>query len=439
MTRFPLPSTRLESRLADKEPPLSPTEAMREASRCLFCHDAPCTTACPTGIDVPGFIRRIATGNPRGAARTILSVNLLGASCARVCPVEVLCEGACVFLKDGQPAIEIGRLQRHAIERGGGPQVLPRAAKPTGKSIGLVGAGPASLAAGGYLALAGHSPVLYEKRSLPGGLNTTGVAPYKLRSEAALAEVESILDLGVEVCPGVEVGRDVSGEELLKRHDLVFLGPGLGPDSRLGVLGEDGPWVEGATSWIERMKNDSGTSLEEVSRAIVIGGGNTAIDAARELRGLGVPFVTLVVRRSESAMKAYAHESGSARQEGVQVRENAAVVEVLRSGDRVTAVRLVGTRDGRPTDQELGALPADLVLVAIGQARLTALASEFPGVKVNDHGRLVVDPHTGRTGHPRVFAGGDAVNGGREVVNAAAEGRTAALAMDAALREANDG
>jgi glutamate synthase (NADPH/NADH) small chain len=353
--------------------------------------------------------------------------------------VEVLCEGACVFLHDGQPAIDIGRLQRHALDHGGGPELLPRAAQSTGKSVGLVGAGPASLACAGYLALAGHAAVLYEKRSLPGGLNTTGVAPYKFRTEAALAEVEAILKLGVDVRPGVEIGRDLPGREMLTRHDAVFLGPGLGPDSRLGVVGEDGPWVEGATSWIERMKNDADTSLEEVSRAVVVGAGNTAIDAARELRGLGMPFVTLLVRRAETSMRAYAHESGAARAEGVLVRENVAVAEVLRSGDRVTGVRLVETEDGRPTDRERGILPANLVLVAIGQARITSLAAEFPGVDVDDRGRLVVDAATGRTGNDRVFAGGDAVNGGREVVNAAAEGRIAALAIDAMLREGNGG
>lgn len=437
-SRWGVASDRLELRFVEKNPPLSPTEAQRESARCLYCFDAPCIRACPTAIDVPTFIKKIASGNHRGAARTILSANLLGASCARVCPVEVLCEGSCVFTTDDRPAIPIGRLQRYALEHGGGPELLPRSA-PTGRSVGLVGAGPASLACAGRLALLGHSPTLYERRTLPGGLNTTGVAPYKLRTEEALVEVDAIIALGVDVRLGVEVGVDVTADELLARHEAIFLGPGLGPDSRLGVPGEEGSGVVGATEWIERVKNLPSQDLNGVRAAIVVGGGNTAVDAARELKGLGVPNVTVCYRRSLAETRAYAHEVAAARREGVVFLENVAVREFLRERGRLKGARLVATENGRATDQEIAVLPVDFAALAIGQARLAALVRLFPGVECDSSGRIVADPQTGRTGHPRVFAGGDAVNGGKEVVNAAQEGQAAAAAIDHLLRAPRPG
>jgi glutamate synthase (NADPH/NADH) small chain len=437
-SRWDVAADRLELRFVEKNLPLSTTEAQREAARCLYCVDAPCIHACPTAIDVPTFIRKIATGNLRGAARTILSANLLGASCARVCPVEVLCEGACVYTKDDRPAIPIGRLQRYALEHGGGPALLAKA-PPTGRSVGLVGAGPASLACAGQLALLGHSPTIYEKRPLPGGLNTTGVAPYKLRAVDALVEVEAILALGVEVCTGVEVGVDVTADELLARHEAIFLGPGLGPDSRLGVAGEEGPGVVGATAWIESVKTRPAHRLDGVRAAVVVGGGNTAIDAVRALKGLGVPIVTLCYRRSRSEMKAYGHEIDSARREGAVVLENVAVREFVRDRGRLTGVRLVHAEHGQPTDRDVALIPVEFVALAIGQTRLVTLARFFPGVVTDGQGRIVADPVTGGTGHARVFAGGDAVNGGKEVVNAAHDGRAAALAIDAMLRASGSG
>jgi glutamate synthase (NADPH/NADH) small chain len=432
--RFALPPDRLELRFVEKNPPLPFTEARREAERCLYCWDAPCIHACPTRIDVPAFIRRIASGNATGAARTILRANLLGASCARVCPVEVLCEGACVYVKDGRPAIPIGRLQRWAMEHGGGPEMLPKA-PPSGRTIGLVGAGPASLACAGRLALAGHSPVVYERRLIPGGLNATGVAPYKLPAHEAIREAESVLALGVELRTGVDVGIDVTPEELLARYDAVFLGPGLGPDARLHVKGEDGPGVVGAVQWIERMKSGRAPALASVKSAVVVGGGNTAIDAVRELKGLGVRSVTLAYRRAFHEMKAFEHEFAAARREGAVVLENVAIGEFVREEGRLVAARLVATEGGRATAREVAAIRADLVVLAIGQARLADLARRFPGVAVDAEGRIVADPATGRTGNPRVFAGGDAVNGGAEVVNAVEEGQRAARAIDLLFRK----
>lgn len=421
-----IPIDRLERSLADLKPTYLPGEAVAEANRCLYCHGAPCVEACPTGIDIPGFIRKIATDNLRGSAKTILSANLLGYSCARVCPVEVLCVGACVYNEWHRAPIQIGRLQRYAVEQAlthpNGAPLFTRA-PANGRKAACVGAGPASLAVAGYLALEGFEVTVFEKRPVPGGLNSTGVAPYKMHVPGALLEVGFIQSLGVAVKTGVEVGRDVQAADLLRDHDAVFLGTGLGADARLGIPGEDGPGVLGATAWIERMKLEPGFTLAGVGRALVIGGGNTAIDAARELARLGVPDVRMVYRRTAAEMPGYAHEMEHARHEGVQLVEKAVPREFVRAGGTLAALRL---EDGRE-------FPADLVVLGIGQARLRQTLEQFPGVALDDKGRVVVDPTTGRTGNPKVYAGGDAVSGGQEVVNAAQEGKVAARAICAAL------
>ena len=428
--RWPLPADRLETRFADKAPPMTDTEAHQAATRCLYCVDAPCIRACPTAIDIPTFIRKIATDNVRGSARTILSANLLGASCARVCPVEVLCEGSCVYVPDGRPAVPIGRLQRYAMDHGAAPDLLTKA-PPTGRRMVCVGGGPASLACAGTLALLGHSPVVLERHDLPGGLNTTGVAPYKMRAEAALAEVEFVRALGVEIRTGVEVGRDVSAAELLEEYEAVFLGVGLGPDSRLDIPGIDAPGVVGAVDWIEDMKTGA-ASVDGVESAAVIGGGNTAVDAVRELLGLGVPCVQYVYRRGEPQMGGYLHELHPSKKEGALILDHAAVTEIVRDGGgRATALRIVETEHGRPTDRELPELPVDLVVLAIGQAKLSGLAEQFPGVQCDDRGCVIADPETLATGNPRVFVGGDALNGGKEVVNAVHDGQLAARSIHA--------
>ena len=412
----------------DVKPLYGAGEAVAEANRCLYCHDAPCVVACPTGIDVPGFIRKIATGNVRGSAHTILSANLLGYSCARVCPVEVLCVGACVYnVWDRYPPIQIGRLQRYATETvmtQGPAAKLFTPAPPAGKKVACVGGGPASLATAGYLALEGVDVTVFEARNLAGGLNTTGVAPYKMHVEGSLMEVEFIRSLGVKLREGVTVGRDVAVRDLMRDHDAVFLGVGLGADAGLEIPEEQGPGVEGATAWIERMKLEPGYALPGVSTALVLGGGNTAIDVARELTRLGVPEVKLVYRRTEAQMPGYRHEMEAARREGVQLLERAVPRAFMRDGDgKLLALEL---QDGR-------VLAADLVVLAIGQARQRDLLAQFPGVELDPKGQVIVDPATGRTGNPKVFAGGDAVSGGQEVVNAAQEGKRAARAMCAAM------
>ena len=426
------PQGRLEQALPDHKPRYTAGQALAEANRCLYCHDAPCVAACPTGIDIPGFIQKIATDNLRGSARRILSANILGYSCARVCPVEVLCAGACVHQHQGQKTIAIGRLQRYAVEaafdRGDAATLLRR--KPAnGKKVACVGGGPASLACAAYLALEGFAVDVFEQRSLAGGLNTTGVAPYKMHVEGSLREVDLVRELGVNVKTGVTVGKDVTTQALLDGYDAVFLGVGLGADTRLGLPGEDGPGVAGATAWIERLKTEPGFSLNGVRRAVVIGGGNTAIDAARELAPLDLDDVVLAYRRTEEVMPGYAHELLQGREEGVRLVERAVPKAFERSPDgTLTGIAL---EDGR-------VLAADLVLVAIGQAKAPDSVPAFPGVQRDAKGGIVADPLTGATGNPRVWAGGDAVGGGELVVTAVQDGKRAARAICAACAIAID-
>ncbi|WP_437950891.1 FAD-dependent oxidoreductase [Sorangium sp. So ce296] len=444
----PLPSGRIEERFEDKSPRYTEAEAIAEANRCLYCVDAPCVRACPTSIDIPSFIRKIATGQVKGAARTILTANLLGQSCGQACPVEVLCAGDCVYNAWGREPIAIGRLQRYAVESAlaRDPRLF-RAKPPTGKRVALVGAGPASIAAAGYLALEGHRAVIFEQKSIPGGLNTLGIAPYKMKGDEALRELEWVLSLGdVELRTGVSVVEraaapgEVSAGDLIAGYDAVFLGLGLGADARLGIPGEDGEGVVGATAFIERLKADPRLDLAGVRRAAVVGGGNTALDVAHELALLGVD-VAIVYRRSEAEMSGYAHELEGARVAGARLVENRVPVEVVREDGRVVALR-VARADGdarreaqgpapAPVEEQL--VPADLVAVAIGQSRATRVALAFEGVALDARGRVVVDPATHRTGNPKVYSGGDCVNGGKEVVNAVAEAKIAARAMHEAM------
>jgi glutamate synthase (NADPH/NADH) small chain len=430
MTKFVLPDERLERRLPDKKPLLSEAEARAEAERCLYCADAPCIQACPTAIDVPTFIKKIASGNVRGAARTILEQNVLGASCARVCPVEVLCQGSCVYEAWQHKPIAIGRLQRFATETSGAAMFAP-ASLPAGavKRVACVGAGPASLAFAAEMARAGHKAVLFEKRAFPGGLNTTGIAPYKLHAEDALVEVDEVARLGVEIRAGVEVGdgdgaaTHVTAKSLLDEYDAVFLGLGLGEDTRLGLPGEDGPGVVGATAWIEEMKLTAAKPHTTLGRVVVVGGGNTAIDVAREAAQLGAEDVAMVYRRGAGDMSGYDHEMEGARKDGVRLVTHAVPQAFVRdAGGKLVALRV--TKDGAEMD-----LPCNLVALAIGQSKLRAVASQFPGVALNDRGCVVVDRATGLTGNPKVLSGGDCANGGKEVVNAVAEGRDAARAL----------
>jgi len=430
MSAFPLPAERLECRMPELKPALDDLQAVSEANRCLYCYDAPCIRDCPTHINIPEFIRRIATGNVRGAAKTILESNILGLSCSMVCPVEVLCVGACVYEHLGRPPIEIGKLQRYATEHAYRQGYQPfKAGAPNGRKVALVGSGPASLACAAELAQMGYRCDIFEGRDVPGGLNTWGVAPYKMYADDAIREVEFVRSIGnIEI----HLNRWIAGSKLVElaaAYDAVFIGVGLGKDSRLRVPGGDLAGVHGAVRLIEELKRrpaaEAQKLLQGVRHAAVVGGGNTSIDVVRELRKLGVPQVTLCYRRGEKDMPAYDHESAYARKEGGAFLFHVAPAEVLSDANgRVRGLRLarVGA-DLKPTGEDV-TLDCQLVAAAIGQEKLEELLAGVPGLTL-DRGRVVVDMH-GQTSNPRFFAGGDCANGGKEVVDAAAEGKLAA-------------
>ena len=438
---------RLESELLDKKPLYSEAEARAEAERCLYCVDAPCIKACPTEIDIPTFIKKIASGNVRGSAKTIFEQNLLGYSCARVCPVEVLCVGDCVYNGWGRDPIQIGRLQRFATEtattgvKNGAPAVLKRRIDigQTSKKVACIGAGPASLAFAGYLALEGHQAVVFEKKAVAGGLNATGIAPYKLHADDAAHEVEFLEELGVEVVTGVEVGETdgagrISGKKLLETYDAVFLGVGLGADTTLGIPGEEGPGVFGATAWIERMKLEMGRAHREElagKNIVIVGGGNTAIDVARECALLGAGAVSMLYRRGAADMSGYAHEMEGARIENVRLVPHVLPVAFVRDpAGKLTALRVARTdENAKPIAGTEHDVPCDMVALAIGQSKLRDVAKQLPGVELDKRGCVACDPKNGQTGNPKVFAGGDCINGGKEVVNAVADGRNAARTL----------
>ncbi len=432
-----LPPERIELGLPDKKPLMGEAEARSEADRCLYCTDAPCIKACPTEIDIPTFIKKIATGNVTGSAKTIFEQNLLGYSCSRVCPVEVLCEGSCVYTAWQHRPISIGKLQRYATEHATknlDAQIFTPKAAVAGRSkkVACIGAGPASLAFAGYLAIEGHSAVIFEKRATPGGLNATGVAPYKLHAEDALREVEWVRSLGVEIKTGVEIGKDIKGAQLLAEYDAVFIGVGLGDDSRLDVPGEVGVNVHGATAWIEKMKLDPRATPIRGCTIAVIGGGNTAIDVARECALLGAAEVVMIYRRGADEMSGYKHELDGGRKEGVRFVTHAQPTGFVRDErGALLAVTVVTMKDGKPVAGTERDIACDLAALAIGQSKLRAIAAELPGVALDARGCVVADPKTGATGNLKVFSGGDCINGGKEVVNAVADGRNAARHLHA--------
>jgi len=399
---------RLEKQIADYKPLFTKSEALIEANRCLNCYDAPCISACPTGIDIPAFIKKIATGNILGSAKVIFEANMLGYSTGRVCPVE---------------------LQRYATEKAlekevsTGKKLFPRNSRQSEKKVALIGAGPASLACAAYLALDGVEAVIFEKDGLPGGLNTKAVAPYKFHTEDSINEANWILQHGVELKTGVEIGKDISLEQLIDEYDAVFIGIGLGTDSRLDLPGSDGPGVWGATDLIRQIKNNPDFSLpQDLNTVLVIGGGNTAIDISRELAMLGAKDVRMLYRRSRKEMGGYDHEMAGASHYGVRLVENVTPLEVVRHGEKVKALKVSST-----ISDDTFELPCDWVVEAVGQ--LKHVSDVSPEIEVDEMGRLIVDSETRRTAHPKVYAGGDCINGGKEVVNAAQDGREAAFDM----------
>ena len=422
---------------SDAHAPLTKPQALIEAERCYYCYDAPCATACPTGIDVPSFIHRIAQGNNRGAARAILEANPLGGMCARVCPTEVLCEQACVRNTQEDKPVEIGALQRYATDAffaSPGAPLFQRAA-PTGKRVAVVGAGPAGLACAHGLAVRGHDVVLLEARSKLGGLNEYGLASYKTAGGFAQQEVDWLLSVGgIEPRTDQQLGRDFTLDSLLSAYDAVFLGMGLSGVNALGIAEPVAAGLRNAVDFIADIRQSSDLSLLPVGRrVVVIGGGMTAVDAAVQSRKLGAEEVTIVYRRGADGMSASSVEQAWAQTHGVKIRHWAAPREVLCEAGQVTGVRFAATAltDGRLTEtSETFTLAADMVLKAIGQTYVPEPAGQ--GIAL-EQGRIATDAD-GRTSLARVWAGGDCRVGGRDLtVEAVEHGKVAAVSIHQAL------
>lgn len=429
-----------ENNFAEIHPAFTQNQAVAEANRCLYCFDSPCMKACPTHIDISTFIKKIATENMKGSAKTILESNWIALTCAKACPVDVLCEGACVYNERGEKPIEIGRLQRYAIdwyfERGMPPLFTP--APKNGKSVGVIGAGPAGLACAAELALMGYDVTVYEGKSLPGGLDTWGIAPYKMSYRDSLNEVKLVESFGVRFQTNVWVGKNISIAELEKKHNAIFLGLGLGNSHDLQIPGEDGEGVYDAVDFIERVTTRKWSSVDVGRRVIVIGAGNTAIDAATEAKRLGAELVMMVYRRSEAEMPAYEYEYELAKNDGIVFHFLTAPQRILGNG-RVEALECVkmrlgapdvsGRRRPEPVPNSEFQIPVDMVIKAIGQQSNEGFLSQVSGLKF-EAARVVVHPEMMQTSNPKYFAGGDCVNGGKEVVNAAADGKRAAHGID---------
>jgi dihydropyrimidine dehydrogenase (NAD+) subunit PreT len=433
-----------DTRFAELRPPLTDAEALLEADRCLECGGphapAPCALACPAQVDVPRFVAQVAAGDPRGAAQTIFAENLLGGTCARVCPVEILCEGACVLQHDRRPPISIGALQRYATDAAFRGRVRLRSAdKLNGRRIGVLGAGPAGLTAAGALAARGYDVTVYDGRDEPGGLVRYAIAPYRQTREPLPAEARMLAELGVRF----ELGKSIATPEALRtlegQCDAVFLGIGMGADVDVALPGDDLPGVWESLPFIEALKTGAPPAVGP--NVVVIGGGNTAIDVAREAVRLGAEVVALVYRRTEAEMPAFPHEIVEAREEGVRVVRLTAPVRFVGT-DRLEGVECVqmrlGARDesGRRRPEPVAGsehvIPADTAVKAIGQAPRAEFLSWIDGLEL-ERGRIKIDPDTGRTTNPKYFAAGDAISGGATVVEAVRGAKLAARAIDAWL------
>ncbi|AOX18792.1 NAD(P)-dependent oxidoreductase [Kozakia baliensis] len=433
-----LSDVELAINFSDAHPPLTVEQARVEADRCFFCYDAPCIEACPTGIDIPKFIKAIATRNLKGSAKTILESNILGGSCARVCPTEILCEQKCVHntREEGQP-IRIGALQRHAtdwqMEHGGQPFTR---APTTGRRIAIIGAGPAGLACAHRLAMQGHNVLLLDAHSQPGGLNEYGVAAYKLADDFAQREIDFLLAIGGITFEGNrKLGENLSLSDLRRDYDAIFLGMGLSGVRAMGIEGEELEGVQDAVAFIETLRSQEKKCVPVGRRVVVIGGGNTAVDAAVQARRLGADEVTLVYRRGHEQMSATPVEREWAQTNGVTIRFWSSPVRMVLEDGALGGVefsRGTATTNGRviydPADTFI--VHADMVLKAVGQ---TFIPDPISGESILvENGRIVVDD-TYRTTMEGIYAGGDCTVGEDLTVAAVRDGRNAAEAIHKAL------
>jgi dihydropyrimidine dehydrogenase (NAD+) subunit PreT len=437
-----LSNEQIEFNFREIAPALNKAEAVLESNRCLYCYDAPCTHACPTHIDVPSFIKKIASGNLLGSARVIFDANPIGASCARVCPVEVLCEGACVEKTLMDAPIQIGRLQRYATDYAisNNKQIFQKG-ESNGKSIGIIGSGPAGLSCATYLARLGYDVTIYEKKSLAGGLDTYGMAEYKMPQKTSLDEVKLVEDLGVKFELNCEIAvmspppalaieqaaqlvKLSDGADLLSKHDAVFLAIGLGETNNLNIEGEDLDGVIDALAFIEKIKTRDWKSVPLGKTVAVIGAGNTAIDAVTQAKRLGAERVLMIYRRTEKDISAYQYEYELAKKDGIEFVWQTSPIEILGNG-RVEKL-LCRKSDGIEFE-----IACDIIIKAIGQQKQTGFLQSI-GIETDEKQRAVVGDLM-QTSNPKIFAGGDCVNGGAEAVDASQMGKLAAQGIHFSL------
>jgi len=424
-----------------KKPLMNTTEAYYESSRCLFCYDAPCVKACPTHIDIPLFIKQIQTKNTEGAAQTIFDANWLGNACGIVCPTGVLCEGACVFNLQNVPPIQIGRLQNFAtnttINSG---KDLFKAGKSNGKKIAIIGAGPAGVACACELRTVGYDVTIYEAKDKPSGLAVHGIAPYKITNEEVLKEINYLQNqLGFEILYKSPITSKEQVKNLEKEFDAIFLGVGLGKTGELQIDGEDKKGVVGAVEFIEELRSKQ-HNTKVPAKVVILGGGNTAMDAASEAARMGARKTVLAYRNSKEKMKAYGFEYDLAISAGVDSLFNVSPIGIVGK-NKVEGVKFAKTEmvEGKLQTNlnNVFIVRCDMVIKATGQAKQGTFYQSIDNLKVDDKTRLLVNVETYQTSNPKYFAGGDAINGGAEVVNAAYDGKMAALGMHQWLTKNN--
>jgi dihydropyrimidine dehydrogenase (NAD+) subunit PreT len=421
---------------ADAHPPLNAIQAKIEAERCYYCYDAPCTIACPTGIDIPSFIAKIAQGNLRGAAKTILEENIMGGMCARVCPTEVLCEQACVRNTNEEKPVEIGLLQRHATDAlmANPGQALFTRAKPTSKKIAVVGAGPAGLSCAHRLAMLGHEVEVFDKNAKPGGLNEYGLASYKTTDHFAQKEIEWLLSIGgITLRLNQALGQDFSLDSLSQQYDAVFLGIGLSGVNQLALHNGQVAGLQNAVDFIASLRQANHPKAVVVgSQVVVIGGGMTAVDAAVQAKKLGAQTITMVYRKGPDNMSASIEEQKWARLNDVNLQFYASPVRVLSEQGRVTAIEFAKSVvvQGQVTAAtETLTLPADMVLTAVGQK---LQVNDVKELELKD-GKIKCDAN-GKTAYAKIWVGGDCRPGGQDLtVEAVQHGKLAAIDIDKAL------
>ena len=430
----------IEDNFSDLHAPLTPIEALIEADRCYFCYDAPCTKACPSDIDVPGFIQSIRSDNLTGAAEKILSENIFGGMCARDCPTEELCQQACVRNDHEDKPVEIGLLQRYATDSvlENGVKLFSRK-KDTGKSIAVVGAGPAGISCAHRLSVLGHNITVYDSKDKLGGLNEYGIAAYKSTNDFAQQELDYILDIGgINIQTGMELGKQITLEGLQKQFDAVFLGCGLGTVNQLNLENENISGVIDAVEYIANLRQTSNKDELMVGKNIVvIGGGMTAIDIAVQSKLLGAEQVTIAYRRDKNAMAASEYEQTLAKKHDVQIQYNLSPKQLISDESNVSAIVfdvMSSQNDGsiNATGESL-TLKADVVFKAIGQKLVTE------GLTDNslelEKGRIVVDEHR-KTSLTKVWAGGDCIlDGDNLTVSAVQDGKLAAISINETLRQ----